>query len=689
MEGDKMDITVRERQVLLFLLQTQGNMTVKDAAKALDVSTRTIHRDLKGIEKILFDHHLELERKAGVGLRILGKDTDKQALEYKLSTMTFQDYTREERKAIILSFLLETNEPVKLIALANELDVSVATVSYDLDELEKELDKSQLHIVRKKGYGITIEGHEANKRYAITHLISKYLDPSVFVSLLKENIQNRRGAMISNRLLGLVNPERLKVIEKTVGQAIKALPYELADSAYVGLVVHLALAVERLLKGDTIEFDQEYLLQIKGTTEYRIAEKIINHLKSSLDIDIPADEIGYITMHLKGARLREDQHLLLQTDSPDIVYQVKQLIAYVSDQVPADLTSNSQLLNDLLTHLKPAIYRLRKQMKITNPMVDEIRRDYYDLFQLIKEATENIFPELDFPEDEIGYLVLHFAAALLMDDHIKALVICSSGIGSAKILATKLMKQVPQINQVENKSLFDVTKDDLKRYDVVIFTIPLENLAETDYIRASPMLDQSDIDHVKKAIKRKKLYINKDKQVHSPDAQGQLETIKQFTDSILDLLQSFYVQDICHTESVLQAICMDLEKRKIITDSEHIVIKLLKRERSGGLGIPKTTLALYHTRSHDVQSLHFSIHPLETSVFTQGMDGKNMEVKTILMMLAPQDMHQAGLETLSYLSSLLIQKDKAIQLFESGDEAAIQQFLAHHFHAFLKDKQLL
>lgn len=674
----------------MYLLQTQGMVTVRDIAEKLDVSIRTVHRDLKGVEKILYHHHLELEKRAGVGLRIIGDEVDKQHLQQTLSYAAVpKDYTQEERQALILSILLEAKEPVKLIALANELDVSVATVSNDLDQMEEALTRFHLTLIRKRGSGVEVVGDEVDKRSAITYLISKYMDPYVFTSLLKENIQNKAVPILSNRFMGLLDPEKLQVIEETVQQASTELPYTLADSAYVGLVVHLALALERLQKGEAIQFDQASFEQIKGTKEFFIAEKIINELKIALDIAIPKDEIGYITMHLMGAKLREDRHLLLEAEDSGFTYQVKQLIANVSEAVQVDITSNSSLLNDLVTHLKPAMYRMQHRMKITNPLIDEIKQDYPDLFELIAEAVAAIFPELDFPDDEIGFLVLHFAAALIKNKNLKTLVVCSSGIGTAKMLATNLTRCVPEITQIENKSMFDVQKSDLDRYDVIISTVPLRALDPSDYILTSPMLNQTEVSRIKKNVRTKNVYREQKQQKKSPDALLQLKTAKHYTDTILALLDAFYIEKVFGTDAPLEIICMDLEKRKRIRNSESILQKLQAREKVGGLGIPNTSLVLYHTRSEAVRSLHFSIYSLSKAISVKGMDEEEMEVTTVLMMLAPETIDQAGLDVLSYLSSLLIQEEKAVALFESADEEAIKQYLAERFQTFLKDKKLL
>lgn len=55
-----MYISARERMILEILLAKSEEMTVRDLADEIDVSVRTIHRDLKGIEDILKDYGLSL-----------------------------------------------------------------------------------------------------------------------------------------------------------------------------------------------------------------------------------------------------------------------------------------------------------------------------------------------------------------------------------------------------------------------------------------------------------------------------------------------------------------------------------------------------------------------------------------------------------------------------------------------------
>src|SRR5690625_338606 len=193
---------------------------------------------------MLYVHHLQINSKTSSGLNISEQEKDKHNLQLILSNVKHTDFTPEERQAMMLLTLLEANEPIKLFTLANELLVTIATVSNDLDKVEEDLQKFRLVLERRKGYGVKIEGNEADKRSAISYLFTKHVDEFAFISLLKENIQKRSQRnvqTISNRLLGLVHPDKLQTIEREVEKIRDELHYDLEDSAYIGLVVHFAL----------------------------------------------------------------------------------------------------------------------------------------------------------------------------------------------------------------------------------------------------------------------------------------------------------------------------------------------------------------------------------------------------------------------------------------------------------------
>ena len=700
-----MYISARERQILEILLKTTDETTVKDLADLIGVSGRTIHRDLKNIEDILNDYNLTLQKKSGVGVQLTGEKKGIADLELYLFNLSHTEYTPDERQTIMLCELLETNEPVKLLALATDLNVTIATVSSDLTKLDEKLKSFGLDLIRRRGYGVEIEGEESAKRRAMSHLISEYLDESELLSLTRDNIQMRSTQQIhtiSERLMGLVEKRKLVIVENIVKSIVQELPFSMADSAYIGLVVHLALALERIQKGEGIKINLAYLVDQKVTKEYTYAQKIVSQLEQVFQISIPDAEVAYITMHLKGAKLRHGNEHVIEDASLQTAIKTKKLIEIVGKLVGIDLTSNRSLFEGLIVHLKPAIYRIKEKMGISNPLLDKIKKDYEDLFAIVKQAVDEVFPEFFVPDEETGYLVMHFGAVIMGNKDLgsfKTLVVCSSGIGTSKMLATRLQKEFPDLKQIQNVSVMEFQKMNKEEYQLVISTIPIPEY-DSDYIVVNPFLNKDEIEKIRSFLNEYKFAISSEKQ-HPVTFQTnkiakntisfieEMKSIKEYASTIATVLEGFEVMDVngCHTvEGLLTIACKNLSDQQRINDAEKVIQAILERESLGGVGIPETAMALFHARSHHVMQPCFIINTLHTPIVVIGMDGVEMNMKSLILLLSPSHTTNKTLEVLSFLSSLLIESEETIRIFQSNNKEQIIGLLTGRFEQFFNQK---
>ena len=80
------------------------------------------------------------------------------------------------------------------------------------------------------------------------------------------------------------------------------------------------------------------------------------------------------------------------------------------------------------------------------------------------------------------------------------------------------------------------------------------------------------------------------------------------------------------------------EEEKLLTHANEVIESLMDRERKGGLGIPNTGMGLFHCRNENVQELIFQISHLEEPCLIKGMDGNDMYMKSLLLMLAPEEL---------------------------------------------------
>jgi mannitol operon transcriptional antiterminator len=696
-----MYISARERKILAFLLVKTDGTTIKEIADELSVSSRTIHRDLKGVEDILKEHGLDLNKKSGFGIQVIGDDEEKEKFEMFLFNLSHNEYTPEERQIMILSELLDSTEPVKLLALANDLNVTIATISNDLYKVEEQLTPFGLSLLKKRGYGVEIIGSERAKRKAMSNLIIDNIDEFEFINLIKESIQRKTTRpvdTITDRLLGLVDKKKLLIIEKQIDQIKGDLPYSIADSAYIGLVVHLALAIERIQQGEEINFDKDYLKSLENTKEFKAAEKIVSGLEDVFCLDISYGEVGYVTMHLMGAKLRTDHEDLFEEASFQVGIVAQKLIRYVSTEINQDLSKNTSLFQGLVAHLRPALYRLKQNMGITNPLLSKIEHDYRDMFSILEQCVEDVFPELHVPKEEIGYLVLHFASALLNKEDEKelhTLVVCSSGIGTSKMLSTKLEQEIPGL-KTRSASLFELDKINLNEFGLIISTVPLKSFKE-DYLVVSPLLSKEEITKIKRFLLDKKDFTNitrklelvPNEQHNSGDFLQEMTRIKHYSTAISQVLQGFSMvsfEKSASVEMVLQKLTELLLEKNIVTKVDAVVEALLKREELAGLGIPGTSLALYHTRSSDIQEVSFTLARLLHPQSVKAMDDSIVEMDTILLMLSPTETNEEVLEVLSGISSLIIRDDDTVDIFQKGSEKDILELLTAEFKKIYKSK---
>ncbi|KIP22701.1 BglG family transcription antiterminator [Anoxybacillus ayderensis] len=685
-----MYISARERKILDLLLANPKGITVGDVAKQLDVSERTVHRDLKGVEQVVESYDLQLIKKAGVGIQIVGEEEKKRQLQMHVFRLSHTEYTPEERQTMILIALLESGEPVKLVSLANDLNVTVATISNDLDKMEEKVEKHGLSLIRKRGYGVEICGSEAAKRKMMSELLFDHFDESQFLSLMKESIQKKSTDLVNTvteKLLGLVDKEKLFMIEQQIEAMKENLPFTIADSSYIALVIHLALAIERIVQGEAIHFDAQHLQAIRATKEYETAEKIAKKLEEVFHVVIPEEEIGYITMHLMGAKLRTRRGYMLEEASLAIAMKAQELIRFVSDKIGIDLTDDYPLYEDLIVHLKPALYRIQHHMGITNPLLHKIMQDYSELFHIVQQGVQHVFSDITVPKEEVGYLVLHFASALLREKKgLRALVICSSGIGTAKILATRLKQEIPDISYIEQKSFFDVRHMDVHEYDLIVSTIPLHT--SQPYFLVNPMLPEEEVVAIRQFLKTKTFSMRFRKTNPSKKGIEKIRSIHLVSETIVQLLNSFSLLELSsHSmNDALMYACTHLERHGAIRTKEIVVKELLRREQIGGLGIPNTTLALYHARSEAVLRPSFTMYTLTQPKTIVGMDQQPMQVNRLLLLLAPQDAQDDMLQVLSHVSSLIIKDEESIELFSKGNKEQIYAFLSTQLEKFFYEQ---
>ena len=302
----------RQKEIIQILTRSTvtNPITISSIADKLSLSSRTVLREMPKIEKWLEENEFKFIKKPGVGL-VIDEDLENQKLILELLEIERieKEYSKEERKRIIISELLISQDPIKSFYFTSLLKTSEGTLSNDLDSIEDWLKSFNIKLVRKPGLGVYVEGKENDYRKALTNILYETLEEKELINLLKGSlITNRENGIvefsIENRLLNFIDKSIIKAIEEIVSGLEKENDIRLVDSAYIGLVVHLSLAIQRIKNKENIKIDPDVLEELAKLPEFEIGKMLVRNIESKFNIEIPVDEIGYITMHLKGAKLR-------------------------------------------------------------------------------------------------------------------------------------------------------------------------------------------------------------------------------------------------------------------------------------------------------------------------------------------------------------------------------------------------
>jgi mannitol operon transcriptional antiterminator len=696
-----MGLPIREIRLIEVLLRHPGGLTADGLADLLGVSARTVHRDLQPASKFLASRDLTLVRQAGRGINVEGPASARARALEALSEMRSLAFTPEERRVSLLGMLLGSSEPIKLRALASRSKISVGTVSRDLDEAEDWLAPFGLSLLRKRGYGVQVLGAEGDRRQAMSQLVLQDIDEAAFLSSPEESGEDSTGLTdhVSGNLMGMIDEERLRTVKTLTREAVEGLPYAIADGAFVNLSVHMAVMIERLLRGGEIEMDGEDLQRLRETVEYDNARNLAEAIEEDFRLDVPEEEVAYITQHLRGTKLRQDDELDRYFESSDleIASRVKALIHYVSEQTGVTLAGDSSLYTGLLAHIERAIHRLRENLRISNPLLSEMKEDYPALFDLVDQGMKKVFIEDEIPEEEVGFVAMHFGAALDRGQGNfpnSVLIICPSGISSSKILASRLEKAFPQIQQIHNASLFDLDELDANEFDLVVSTVSL-NIPDESYVQVQPLLSEDEVGRIRDHLREKRLggqlanrAISESLEVFG-GGQEKLRQMAEATQLIAELVDDVFVERHEARGSIPEAVrrmCGSLAARGLVSNPGSLEASLLARMELGGIGIPGTTLALFHARDATVVRPAFSLHDFDEPLEIEGMDGAMMQVRRTLLMVAPLDISTVALEAISEISVAMVEQPAERETFEDGSEAQVVAVLQNIFARYLHDK---
>jgi transcriptional antiterminator len=205
-------------------------------------------------------------------------------------------------------------------------------------------------------------------------------------------------------LLEDIEPEVLVISEKIIALMETEFKKDVHNKVYLALPSHIQFAVYRLRNNMDIVNPFLYETKMCYPKEYDIAQKAANMMSEAFQIFIPEDEVGFLTFHVYSAVTNVSVGQLVKFTNL-INEMIVMIEEYKSIQIPKEGANYVRLI----THLRFCIERVIQKQVVNNPFLEEMKKNYEDEYRLALELSRVMKEHLqmEIPEDEIGYMVMH------------------------------------------------------------------------------------------------------------------------------------------------------------------------------------------------------------------------------------------------------------------------------------------
>ena len=491
MEWSRKGRTVNTRQRHeLRLLAERGEFDLEKVAADFGVSVRSIRYDIDDLNVLLLD----LSREDAIVVRQKAAQLQRDVPRRKIMELSFargRDYnvsplSTQERVLLSVFTLCWLDDFITVQSLADDYQVSRVTVSRDLQKVREYCEAHGIAFEGNRGKGVRVVADEKTRRRVIAQVLRDY---GTTVGL-------HSGLEVADYLKWFSEQE-LRSIEDIVREAEAQAGLYLDDVAFEAMVVHIALSIKRseTQMGMPAAPMAAGTLDV-GSLQYQMADHIVRQVESVFGVSLPEAEHYYIEVHI-GARSSEAA--ASSTRDAVIEFMCMSTIAEVSRELGVDLTHDTHLYDRLLRHVLGSVYRKQAGLLLENPLRDELLEGYAEHAAIVRRALDDngLSQLMEMTDDEVTYVLLHFEAALVGDGserrrHANVVVVCSTGVGTAELLAAELRRSfdVNIIANVPSHRARGLVGD--VGIDLVVSTVELDVSVPCVVVRPIPREDDMD-----------------------------------------------------------------------------------------------------------------------------------------------------------------------------------------------------
>ena len=491
-----------------------------------------------------------------------------------------QKLSVDDRINILKLILFFDEKGLNITKISEKLETSRTTIKKDLKLLSEDLEKRGIKLNYKNNIGYKPEGNNGEILIEQIELIEEILE----LSKGKDDFKIVK-TQILNYFYKYIKEENIENTKEFIVEVEKVMELNINGESYNKIFSYMLIL---------LNFDGKY-----GNSQDPVSKKFLAHideyekikeiLENVLKMTVKPETLIEMTDLITGITINSFENNSFE-DWINEELIIKKMISKVSKIVKTDLTRDEILYNGLLYHIKPAMYRIKNNIQITNSVFKELILAKDPILDVVNEGikeVEELFG-VEFPEDEIALIGFHIKASIernTSEKTKKVILICGLGYGSSKVLEQSLKENYDlDIVDVLPYYLIEDTLPNYKNIDLILSTVDLEyKYEDVPVVKINPLLKEDDFVKLSKyGIKKGNRKISMKKLMKIIKNNTTMENFDKLVEELKQELENNIVDDLSDAGTILREILNEknvkfVEKvqdwKEAITKSGNILVK--------------------------------------------------------------------------------------------------------------------
>ena len=470
----------KDYKITEIILKANAPVTSGLLSEQLDVSSRTIKRAIWVIDEELKEN----------GASVL---SGKNGYEIEISDRSLFDEYWKKQERINNEMLMENEIELEIMKhlflrryctqdeISDEVYISRSTINKYVRNIKDILAEDKVELGNRPHFGYFLQGKEEDIRNLMVKLFFSEGSMANIDESLRGNCRDFVGFI------------------RDLERFFTKNGFELNDRRTISIMKYFVVVADRVRIGCTVDGFSEQINMELNPEIHELMEKYYG-------LDLDEKELSYLSQVIGVSDVGngEDRDLSFYDKVVD------EFLSEIKEVYQQNFLFDPDLRKGLVQHLYSCYSRMLVNTVVDNPLLDIIKTKYVEAYNyavLCGNILHDCY-DIDPTEDSLGYIALHFAAAIERMNSLfrfKAVIVCDSGFGMSELLKMTITNRIKNIDierAVSTRQLYEMNLDGIA---LVITSVKLDRKLSKPVIFVDSLKMEGDIDKIDSYLKD---YIN-------------------------------------------------------------------------------------------------------------------------------------------------------------------------------------